>query len=90
MSKNDDLMPLVFELLTAALSDDPEKFLRYVKRRLDDELTTQAEAYRLVALLAVFAGHAITVWAEDTHREPEAVLQMIALAFAVDEEDDDE
>lgn len=80
------LESLLMELVTASSDDDPAAFVRYVHTRLDEELSSQGEAYELIALFAAFAGHAVRSWAEDTDREPDVVLQDISLAMYTEDE----
>lgn len=88
MSGDDDtsLESLMIELVTASNDADPTAFVRYVHKRLDEELSSQAEAYELIVLFAEFGGKALRSWAEDTDREPDAVLKDISLAMYKDDE----
>lgn len=82
MTEEDSALQLAIELMTASCSSDEEAFVEYAYKRLDEELKEQTDAYHLVSVLAKFAGSAITAWAEDTGREPTAVMQTIALDVA--------
>lgn len=86
MSGDTSLNALLVELVTACDGKVDEDYVKYVKQRLDEELATQEEAYELIVRLAAFGGASVQAWAEDTNREPGAVLQSIAVAMYTDDE----
>jgi len=79
------LESLMIELVTASNDADSVAFIKYVHQCLDDELSSQAEAYELIVLFAEFGGKMLRAWAEDTDRDPETVLQVISLAMYKDD-----
>ncbi len=82
MSDGDtSLQSLLVELITASRGSPDANFVGYVRQRLDEELNTQEEAYELIVRLASFGGMAVAAWAEDTDRDPDAVMRTIALGM---------
>lgn len=79
----DVLIPLAVELIMMATGGDlDEEFVTGVNARLDDTLTSQEDAYELIAALAAFCGITISEWADSTDRDPSAIMQAIGLDVA--------
>lgn len=85
MEDDETFLPFVMELITASFGDETE-FVHYVAQRLREEKLSAVEAVELIVSLAIFAGTAISEWADATDRTKDEVMHLIGMDIAQEEE----